>query len=259
LCPSFLPTLDGIVEDIKPDPASNFRMWLTSMPSNQFPVNILQNGVKCTIEPPKGLKNNILRSYLAMDKNEFESCDKSTAYKALLWGLCFFNALILERRKFGPLGWNIPYQFSNSDLAISQSQLMVFLNHFEKIPWEALRYMVAEANYGGRVTDPNDRTAIILILEDYYNPLMLKPNHKLVESGKYYVPTEGSLDTYVEFVREQVPLNDLTEVFGLHDNAEITAAINHTNDMLGTALSLQGATTSSGGGKSMDEQLTELA
>jgi len=56
-----------------------------------------------------------------------------------------------------------------------------------------------------------------------------------------------------------VPLNDLTEVFGLHDNAEITAAINHTNDMLGTALSLQGATTSSGGGKSMDEQLTELA
>ena len=194
-----------------------------------------------------------------MDKNEFESCDKSTAYKALLWGLCFFNALILERRKFGPLGWNIPYQFSNSDLAISQSQLMVFLNHFEKIPWEALRYMVAEANYGGRVTDPNDRTAIILILEDYYNPLMLKPNHKLVESGKYYVPSEGPLDTYVEFVREQVPLNDLTEVFGLHDNAEITAAINHTNDMLGTALSLQGASSSSGGGKSMDDQLTELA
>jgi len=102
-----LPTLDGIIEDIVAEPASKFRMWLTSMPSEKFPVNILQNGVKATIEPPKGLKSNILRSYLGIDKQEFESCDKPTAYKSLMWGLCFFNALILERRKFGPLGWNI--------------------------------------------------------------------------------------------------------------------------------------------------------
>jgi dynein heavy chain len=59
LCPSFLPTLDGIIEDIQYDPTSKFRMWLTSMPSDKFPVNILQNGVKATIEPPKGLRNNI--------------------------------------------------------------------------------------------------------------------------------------------------------------------------------------------------------
>lgn len=95
--------------------------------------------------------------------------------------------------------------------------------------------MVAEANYGGRVTDPNDRAAIILILEDSYNPQMLKPNQKLVESGKSYVTSEGPLDTYVDLIREQVPLNDLTEVFGVHDHAEITAALNLTNDMLGAA------------------------
>lgn len=73
---------------------------------------------------------------------------------------------------------------------------MVFLNHFENIPWEALKYMVAEANYGGRVTDPNDRVTIMLILEDFYCPEMLKANHKLVESGKYVVPPVGDLASY---------------------------------------------------------------
>jgi len=254
-----MPTLEGIIEDIEEQRGSLFRIWLTSMPSDKFPITILQNGVKATIEPPKGLKNNILRSYTAQTVEEFESCEKNAAYKSLLWGLCFFNALILERRKFGPLGWNIPYEFSNSDLSISQAQLMMFLNHYEKIPWDALRYMVAEANYGGRVTDPNDRITINLILEDFYCPEMLNKNHKLSESGKYYVPDVGELHTYVDFIKEQMPLNDLTEIFGLHENAEITSAIGITNNMLYVALGLQGASTSGGKGKSQDEILKTLS
>jgi len=79
---------------------------------------------------------------------------------------------------------------------------MMFLNHYDKVPWDALRYMVAEANYGGRVTDPNDRVTIMLILEDFYCPEMLKTNHKLSESGKYYVPTVGKLDSYRDFIRD---------------------------------------------------------
>ena len=89
--------------------------------------------------------------------------------------------------------------------------------------------MVAEANYGGRVTDANDRITIKLILEDFYNEEMLKKNHKLVPSGKYIVPPEGEVDSYRDYLMsEDFPLNDLTEIFGLHDNAEITSALNIT-------------------------------
>ena len=180
-----------------------------------------------------------------MEAHEFENvCEKPAAYKCLMWGLCFFNALILERRKFGPLGWNIPYEFSNSDLAISQAQLVMFLNHFEKIPWDALRYMVAEANYGGRVTDINDRNLIVTILEDFYCPAMLKPGHVMTQCPKYVVPPLGELDTYVSYIENELPINDLTEVFGLHDNAEITSMIGSTQLMLEVALSIY----SSGGG-----------
>lgn len=137
----------------------------------------------------------------------------------------------------------------------------MFLDHYDSIPWEALRYMVAEANYGGRVTDPNDRFTINLILEDFYCPDMLKPMHKLVPSGAYYVPKEGELETYQDFLRsEDFPLTDRTEIFGLHDNAEITSALNITNAMLSVALSLQGASTGGGsGGMSQDEQLKKIA
>jgi dynein heavy chain len=125
---------------------------------------------------------------------------------------------------------------------------MMFLTHYEKIPWDALRYMVAEANYGGRVTDTNDRVTIMLVLEDFYCPEMLEKNHKMSE--QYYVPTPGDLGSYHDFIKDKLPLNDHIEIFGLHENAEITSAIGRTNSMLETALVIQGSSSAKGSGKS---------
>merc|ERR1719182_165162 len=175
LAPSFMQTLEGLVEklddnDLNPD----FRLWLTACPSPAFPISILQNGVKMTIEPPKGLRMALTRSYLAMDEQWFEGCTKPYEFKKLLFGLSFFHGLVLERRGFGPVGWNNAYGFSEPDRDISRMQLQAFLDDFEGVPFEALNYMVAEANYGGRVTDSQDRRAIVTILKDFYTPQILQ-------------------------------------------------------------------------------------
>ena len=43
-----------------------FRLILTSMPCAYFPVSILQNSVKLTTEPPKGIKANMMKTYVEM-------------------------------------------------------------------------------------------------------------------------------------------------------------------------------------------------
>ena len=71
-------------------------------------------------------------------------------WKKLISGLVFFHANVQERRKFGPLGWNILYGFDESDLETTFKIMKRFLDEQETFPWDAMRYVTAVINYGGR-------------------------------------------------------------------------------------------------------------
>ena len=119
LAASFMPILENLNETIPPECHKDYRLWLTTEPSPIFPVTVLQSGLKMTYEPPQGMKASLMRSYLQVNPKTFDESNKVGEWKKLLFSLSFFHGLILERRKFGPIGWNIPYQFSGADLAIS--------------------------------------------------------------------------------------------------------------------------------------------
>jgi dynein heavy chain len=98
------------------------------MPANYFPVSILQNGIKLTTEPPRGIKANLKRSLNACSDEYLNNCKSIDTFHKLVLGTCFFHCLVQERRKFGPLGWNIRYEFNDSDLETSKTVIQMLLN-----------------------------------------------------------------------------------------------------------------------------------
>uniref|UniRef100_A0A8C9UVX8 Uncharacterized protein n=1 Tax=Spermophilus dauricus TaxID=99837 RepID=A0A8C9UVX8_SPEDA len=260
LAVSWMPMLEKICEDFSTETCnSSFRLWLTSYPSPKFPVTILQNGVKMTNEPPTGLRLNLLQSYLTdpiSDVQFFKGCQGKEL--KLLFGVCFFHALVQERKKFGPLGWNIPYGFNESDLRISIRQLQLFINEYDTIPFEAISYLTGECNYGGRVTDDWDRRLLLTILADFYNLHIIEmPHYKFSPSGHYFAPPKGTYEDYIEFIKK-LPFTQDPEIFGLHENVDISKDLQQTKILFESLLLTQGGSKQTGSSGSTDQILLEI-
>lgn len=49
------------------------------------------------------------------------------AFRPLVWVLALFHAVVQERRKYGKLGWNVPYDFNETDFRISMALIATYL------------------------------------------------------------------------------------------------------------------------------------
>jgi len=239
LAPSWMPSLEKLCEEIESKFGReklhpSFRLWLTTFPSTDFPIGVLQNGIKMTNEPPTGLKSNLRVSFmneLISDRSFFENHPKAQMFKPLLYGLCFFHAVVQERRTYGALGWNIYYEFTQNDLKISAKQLHYFSGNFDEVPFKALNYLIAECNYGGRITDDRDRRLVHDLMKEFFSEKLLVKDFNFCGLPEYTVPNfSSSYEQYLQAI-ERLPLNQSPQLFGFHPNAQITKDINETNEL----------------------------
>ena len=117
---------------------------------------------------------NLHKALDNFNQDTMEMCAREAEFKSILFSLCYFHAVVCERRKFGPQGWNRVYPYNTGDLTISCNVLYNYLEANAKVPWEDLRYLFGEIMYGGHITDDWDRTLCKTYLEEYMNSDMVR-------------------------------------------------------------------------------------
>jgi dynein heavy chain len=245
--------MEDMILKLRDNMDPNFRLFITALPHPEFPLGLLQMCTKVANEPPAGLKAGMLRSYtpgVMVDQDKIERVE-TAQWRQLLYALCFLHSIVLERRKFGPLGWGIPYQYSDGDLTACVLFLEKHLYN-GPISWSTFQYMVAAVQYGGKITDSLDVRMFRIYTEEWltpkaceetytYNPAV--PILKIPGDFSYVIPADMEHQKYREYI-EKFPEVDSPEIFGLHPNADLTFRVKEVNALFNTL----GATQPKGGG-----------
>ena len=201
-----------------------FRLWITTEVNKQFPIGLLQMSLKYTNEPPQGIRASLKRTYADITQDTLDYSNHP-AWPTMLYAVAFLHTIVQERRKFGAIGWNIPYEFNRADFTASTQFVMNHLDDLDPkrgISWQTIQFMLGEVQYGGRVTDDFDKRLLNTFTSVWFNDTLLIQGFKFHEG--YTLPECKTIEEYNEFIAN-LPVQDIPKVFGLHANADITYQI----------------------------------
>ncbi|XP_054565087.1 dynein axonemal heavy chain 9 [Eptesicus fuscus] len=241
LVAKWLSTLEKKLEELSASSHPEFRVFISAEPApapegHIIPQGILENSIKITNEPPTGMHANLHKALDNFTQDTLETCSRDAEFKSILFALCYFHAVVAERRKFGPQGWNRSYPFNTGDLTISVHVLYNFLEANAKVPYDDLRYLFGEIMYGGHITDDWDRRLCRTYLEEFIKPEMLEGELTLAPG----FPLPGNMDYngYHEYIDAELP-PESPYLYGLHPNAEIGFLTQTSEKLFRTVLELQ--------------------
>jgi dynein heavy chain len=262
LMPKWLIALEKRLDDyIQQGSNDAFRLYVTSDPSNGIPIGILNRCIKLCYEAPAGLKAGLKGAFCTFDRSLIEDSDGKT--RSILFGLCLFHAILISRKGFGTMGYNMKYPFAIGDLRDSATCLTNYMENSSggKVPWEDLKYIFGEIMYGGHIVNDFDRIMAMAYLDFYMKDELLDETEMFPyldenETMSFKCPAPTQYDKYLAHIDEKWP-GDTPLAFGLHPNAEIDVRTQQSEVMFQTLLNLQPREAGTGEGIASPQSVAE--
>ncbi|KAI6162009.1 dynein heavy chain protein 1 [Pisolithus thermaeus] len=241
LAPTWLGQLEKRLHTLHPH--RNFRLFLTMEANPAIPVNILRQSRIVMNEPPPGIKANLLDSLrsIAPHRHSQGPAEKVRLYFLLAW----FHAVVQERLRYVPLGWSKIYDFNDSDMSSAFATIDTWLNRVAKgrtnvdpatIPWDALRTLIKQSVYGGRVDSDFDQRILDAFVDKLFTPAAYNVDFNLVPSvngGQVLEAPEGTkLEHFLSWVHS-LPDREPPSWLSLPPTAERVIAVVQGNELLG--------------------------
>jgi dynein heavy chain len=181
-------------------------------------------------------------------------------WRQMLFVMCYMHSVVQERRKFGPIGWNIRYEFNQSDLSACVQFLQ---NHLLEMDakklasptWPTVTYMISSIQYGGRITDGFDELLMDTYASKYFNAGALAKGLEIYPG--YVVPDTADINEFRAAI-ERLPAQESPEIFGLHPNADLTFRTLAVADLVETVISTMPKSGGGGGGQTPEEIVDKI-
>ncbi|KAK3249819.1 hypothetical protein CYMTET_40769 [Cymbomonas tetramitiformis] len=266
LAHDWLPHLTAIVESLGEQGCHpEFRLWLTLVPSSEFPSSILLLSIKLIDTPPLGMKSKMQMCFQGVKQEDLLDSSEPLIWQRLLFATCWFHCLVLERQRFGPVGFNQPYDFGANDLQISRLQLKGFVDmivdqaafttdkdvNLNPNVIKLMHFLWTESLYGGQVTDNMDMLVLETLVKQHLNAAtalnqnVFVPifNDNMENEELRGCPAGLTKGTHEKLITFLADISDeganKPETFGLHQGDGRTLAERTVTSMLNDFLSIQ--------------------
>ncbi|KNC81234.1 hypothetical protein SARC_06435 [Sphaeroforma arctica JP610] len=218
-------------------PADGFRLFMSMEINSKIAVNLLRMSRIVTLEPPPGIRASLLQTLhgIPTERMDRQPAERSRVYFLLAW----LHALVQERLRYAPVGWSKKYEFSESDLRVGLSTVDSWIDRTtggsgsniapERIPWTALKALLSQCIYGGRVDNAFDRHLLDAFLSHLFVAQSFDIDFALVNSSTnnetphagVVIPDARNKAEYLAWVEQwSGESSESPMLLGLHANAD---------------------------------------
>ncbi|KAK9242644.1 dynein heavy chain, N-terminal region 1-domain-containing protein [Lipomyces tetrasporus] len=220
LATGWLDLLEKRVRVLRVEP--EFRLFLSLETTASVPTNLLRTSRIMMFEPPPGIRANMKDMFGSIDKNEIslDPVERARIYFIFGW----FHAIVRERLRYGSVGWKKLYDFNDADFDFGRYTIDTWLAMAtggrsnvppDRIPWVAIKSLLEDTVYGGKVDDETDLANMRELVEHVFTPKVFEWDYEIASGPpKLLVPEGSKVDNFFEWI-EALPEEEPATWLGL--------------------------------------------